>query len=109
MGFALVLSSTIDVTLELILEILESQVLFLFLLLLDTFLRFLNFDLVDNVESAAVFSLQVGPAKLEDSSLLLARLEEAISDMRNDILLLDLLHVASDLHAECHTVLAHTH
>ena len=109
MGLALVGCRAFDVGLELLHEVIKSQVFLLFLFLLDACLGFLYFDLINDIKSATILSLKIRPAQLEHSSLLLAWLEEAISNMRHDVLFLDLFEVARNFHAQGRSVFAHAH
>ena len=78
-------------------------------LLCCTLSLLLLLNLVSNVQSATIVSLQVGFSKPEVAAVFLNWLKEAISNQRNDLLLLDLLKVVSDLLTEGHTVISSAH
>ena len=86
MGLPIVRCGTFDVTLELFQEVLIAQVLLLLLFLLLALSGCFDLDLIVDIERAAIVTLQIRPPQLENRSLLLTRLKEAISDMRHYIL-----------------------
>ena len=108
-SFTLICGGALDVLLELSDEVLVGQVLLLLFFLLSALLGLFDLDLVDDVERAAIIPLQISPPQLEHGALLLTGLEEAIANMRYNVLLFNLVEVRSDFHAKSRSMLAHTH
>ena len=109
MSLPLICGSAVNMPLELLHEVLIGQVLLLLLFYPFAFFGGLNLDLIDDVECAAVVTLQVRSPQLENCAKLFARLIEAISDMRHYIPFANLFEVGIDYHAESGTMLAHAH
>ena len=79
---------------ESLLELLEGHILGLFLLAQLSFFSLLLLDFVDNIESAAIIALKVGAAQLPNNAVLLNRLEEALANVADQVLLLHFLEIA---------------
>ena len=88
------------------LELFISHILGLFNLALSSFLGCLHFDLVDDVESAAVVALQVHSAQLPDDAVFFNRVEEAVADVADQVLLLHFFEMSIDFLLERLSMLA---
>ena len=109
MSFSLIRGSAIDVCLELLHEVLVGKIFLFLFLLLNTILLRLNFNLINDIQSSTIISLQISPTKLEDHAFLLTWLEKAVTDVRHNVLFLDLFKMRGNFHTESGSMLSHTH
>lgn len=84
-----VVRSALNVRLKGLLESIKGHILLLLFLLSLAGFPLLDLDLIDNVQSASIVSLQVRPSQLENSALLLDLLEERVGDLADYVPLHD--------------------
>jgi len=94
---------------ELFLESIKAHILGLFDLPLFAVLRILHLNLVDNVQCATIVTLKVSSTKLPNETFFLNWSVKTLTNVADEITLLDLFKVMLNLLFECETVLACTH
>lgn len=109
MSFSFVFRSTFDMCHILLFVVFKDHVFLLLFFLRLSLPSSLNFNLVDDVKSAAIITLQVCSAKHEVLAILFNFFEEAVADVRDHILLLDLIKLLIDLLGESKAVLSPAH
>ena len=109
MSFPLIWSSSVDVSQEALLELVEGEVSFGLFLLDCAHLGLLNLNLIIDVERPAIFPLQVGASQPEMNAILFVWLVEAVTNDGDNILLLDLFEVLLDFLTQSVALLLFAH
>ena len=109
MGFTLVCRSALNVTSKRVLERFKIHVFLLFLLLIFESFGLFNFDLVNDIESPSIVSLQIGAPQLVDIATLFDGLEEAVADVGDHTLVEHLVQVTGNFLAQSEALLAQAH
>ena len=86
---SLVVRGALNVRCKCLLESVKGHILFLLFLLSLAGIPLLNLDLIDNIQSATIVSLQIRPSQLENRALLLNLLEERVGDLADNVPLYD--------------------
>ena len=94
---------------ELLLELLEGKISLGLLLLDFELLCFLLFNLIDDVESSAIVTLQVGAPEVEADGLLLYWLVKAVTDNGDDAVLFYLFKMLLNFLSQGQPLLASAH
>ena len=105
-SFTFIRSLALNVVLELALERFKIHVFLLFFLLIPECFGLFNLDLVDDVQRPAIVSLQIGAPELVNVATLFDGFEEAVTDVRNHVLVQHFVQVTGDFLTQSETLLA---